>query len=95
MRGKKRATYNHFDSDPDCLGADVAKFVHSLSSEQLEKMKEMVENIQWYQKNLAHRITGGTDSISRVEETDPPSQELQERYVRCLCIPKNRFASPC
>ena len=47
IKGKKRATYNHFDSYPSGLGNDLVAFIKSLTPEQIEKMKEMLEGIEW------------------------------------------------
>lgn len=47
IRGKKKATYNHFDSYPSGLGMDIVGFVENLTPEQIEKMKEMLEAIEW------------------------------------------------
>lgn len=43
----RKGTYNHFDSYPAGLGVDIAKFINSLSDEQLEKMKKMLAKMEW------------------------------------------------
>ena len=39
------ATYNHFDSYPDGLGADMVAFCQKLSKEQLEVLKERFKHV--------------------------------------------------
>ena len=56
VRGKKKASYNHFDSYPQGLGVELARFIKSLSAEQLEEMKAMVEQVHWY-REITHLNT--------------------------------------
>ena len=48
IRGRKRATYNHFDSYPSGLGVDLVAFIAELTAEQVEEMKRMLESVEWY-----------------------------------------------
>lgn len=43
----RKASYNHFDSYPSGLGAQLAKFINGLNDEQIEKMIEMIGKIEW------------------------------------------------
>lgn len=43
----RKATYNHFDSYPSGMGVQLAKFINSLTDEQIEKMIKMMGKIEW------------------------------------------------
>jgi hypothetical protein len=47
VRGRKKASYNHFDSYPSGLGIEIVQFIRSLSAEQLNTMIENLSNIEW------------------------------------------------
>lgn len=48
IRAQKKGSYNNKDSYPTGLGINVVKFILSLSEEQIETMREMVEGFEWY-----------------------------------------------
>ena len=45
IAGCRRASYNHFDSYPSGLGAQVAKFILGLKEEEKRAMLEHVRNV--------------------------------------------------
>ncbi|KAI9709320.1 MAG: hypothetical protein M1820_003440 [Bogoriella megaspora] len=65
-KGRRRATYNHFDSYPSGLGADIVKFLLSLTPDQWEKMIEQTNKIHWI----------------RTDENESVEPELQEKYSK-------------
>jgi hypothetical protein len=44
IKGRRRATYNHFDSYPEGLGFDVLRFILSLDEEGIKEMQALVED---------------------------------------------------
>ena len=47
IKGRRKGTYNHYDSYPTGLGDLIVKFLLSLSPKELQSMAERVENIVW------------------------------------------------
>lgn len=45
IAGRRRASYNHFDSYPSGLGAQVAKFILGLKEGEKRAMLEHVRNV--------------------------------------------------
>ena len=45
--GRRKASYNHWDSYPAGLGKEIAKFTKSLSDAQVDEMAEKYEEITW------------------------------------------------
>ena len=47
IRGRQKASYNHFDSYPPGLGLELMKFILSLLDEQIQQMINNLEKIEW------------------------------------------------
>ena len=47
IAAQRHASYNHFDSYPSGLGADIVKFILSLSDEEIDKMVKVVSDLKW------------------------------------------------
>ena len=45
-QGVDKITYNHFDSYPDGLGADVINFIKKHSIDELEKFYDRIQMVQ-------------------------------------------------
>jgi hypothetical protein len=45
VKGKKHASYNHWDSYPANLGAKIAKFITELTLEEWGEMAKLLEEI--------------------------------------------------
>ena len=45
IAGRRRASYNHFDSYPSGLGAQIAKFILGLKEGEKRAMLEHVRNV--------------------------------------------------
>ena len=47
IKGKKKGSYNHWDSYPVGLGWAIMKWIRSLSDADITKMIEQLEKIEW------------------------------------------------
>lgn len=48
IKGVKKGTYNHWDSYPTGLGLAIMRWIQTLTEEDIAKMTEQVEKIEWY-----------------------------------------------
>jgi hypothetical protein len=66
-KGRRRATFNRYDSFPAGAGDAIITFILSLTDEQLEEMRIKVEKVS--ARYLPHRVhadhTAGMDSRER------------------------------
>ena len=47
IRGRKKASYKHYDSYPEGLGVQLVQYIKSLTDEQIEQMISALEQIEW------------------------------------------------
>lgn len=47
INGVRRGSYNHWDSYPSGLGLDVVRFILGLTPEQIDKMAERLQAVEW------------------------------------------------
>jgi hypothetical protein len=66
-KGRRRATFNRYDSFPAGAGDAIIKFILSLTDEQLEEMRVKVEKVSaTYLPHCIHAdLTAGVDSRER------------------------------
>lgn len=56
IRGIRKGTYNRWDAYPTGLGQEIVKFILSLSEEDILRMIEMLDTIEWV--NIQDRVPG-------------------------------------
>ena len=81
IRGRKKASYNHFDSYPSGLGVGLVNFIKYLSDDQIQEMIKRYEEIEWSVALLAVYVQESELMKSRVEERTTAPRELQQRYI--------------
>lgn len=83
IAGRRRASYNHFDSYPSGLGAQVAKFILGLKEGEKRAMLEHVRNLTWFETSTEPN-TELQEKYSKLgfSDTKVSNQKLSDWY--CL-----------
>lgn len=75
--GTNKITYNHFDSYPEGLGADVVKFIQSTPVAELHTIFDEIEMIEENSKPTPEQI----EKYQHFADTSVSSGSLEEWYV--------------
>ena len=80
IKGKRRATYNHFDSYPEGMGNDVIRFILSLDEDQIKQMQLLVKQVSPPRASLWRHLTR---SWSGLIPTLTPNRSATQRQRHC------------